>query len=354
MPNIDAVKFLRYLLLSTVLLWTGVSCNRSDYVSFSGYAQGGTYTVKIHMDGVKQTPEAIHDSVERILTEIDTTLSGYNKGSMLSRFNRGEAVVPSEMFLELYDFSRRYFEMSEGALDVAAGPVFNIWGFGFTTEEMPSQARIDSVLALSGMKRLVPSLRTVVREDGRLYPGDAVTDGGAPPILNYNAVAQGYSCDRVARYLYSIGVKDMLVDIGEIYCDGVNPSGKPWTVGVDSPVDGNNTPGRQLSGILASSGGPQGIVTSGNYRKFYIRDGHKYGHTLDPRTGYPAQDSLLSATIIAPTAADADATATWAMVLGFERAKALIQSREDLEGLLIYAGEGEEMKQWASPGMNLQ
>ena len=167
--------------------------------------------------------------------------------------------------------------------------------------------------------------------------------------LNFNAIAQGYSCDKVAEYLYSIGVKDMLVDIGEIFCDGLNPSGKPWRVGVDKPKDSNNTPGAEMNGIWESNGGPQGVVTSGNYRKFYIKDGKKYSHTIDPRSGYPVQHNLLSATIIAPTAMEADAYATYCMVIGLEAAKQFIESRQDLEGYLIYG----DFESWASPGFRL-
>lgn len=339
------------ILLAAVLL----SCtNPGGYVAVQGYAQGGTYTVKFNRAGIGEAPEVIHAAIDSILQRVDTTLSGYNKGSMLSRFNRGETVVPNDLFLDIYDFSRAYFEASEGALDVAAGPVFDIWGFGFTADSLPPQVRVDSALAISGMKRLVPSLREVLQPDGSLRPQDVITSGEAPARLNYNAVAQGYTCDLVAAYLHSLGVKDMLVDIGEIFCEGVNPSGRPWSIGVDRPFDGNNTPGKELDGIWASSGGAQGVVTSGNYRKFFIKDGQKYGHTLDPRTGYPARDSLLSATIVMATAADADAVATWAMVLGFEKARELILTRPDMEGYLIYAGAGDEMKQWASPGFNLR
>ena len=141
----------------------------------------------------------------------------------------------------------------------------------------------------------------------------------------------------------------MLVDIGEIFCDGLNPSGKPWRVGVDKPKDGNNTLGADLDGIWESDGGPQGVVTSGNYRKFYIKDGVKYSHTIDPRTGYPVQHNLLSATIIAPSAMEADAYATYCMVIGLEAAKEFIESRDDLEGFLIYG----DFETWASSGFNL-
>jgi len=135
------------------------------------------------------------------------------------------------------------------------------------------------------------------------------------------------------------------VDIGEIFCEGVNPSGRGWTIGVDNPVDGNDTPGADIKGIWQSDGSPCGIVTSGNYRKFYVKDGKKYAHTIDPRTGYPVTHDLLSATVVAPTAAEADALATACMVLGPAQAAALIESRPDLEGYLITSGGS-----WMSDG----
>ena len=153
----------------------------------------------------------------------------------------------------------------------------------------------------------------------------------------------------VASYLYGIGVKDMLVDIGEIFCDGLNPSGKPWTIAVDTPIDGNQTPGESTSGLWSSDGGPHGVVTSGNYRKFYIKDGRKYSHTIDPRNGYPVSHQLLSATIIAPRGAEADAYATFCMVIGLDKAREFIDSRPDLEGMLIYEKDGE-MRSWRSGG----
>ena len=163
------------------------------------------------------------------------------------------------------------------------------------------------------------------------------------------------SCDVVAAYLYGLGVKDMLVDIGEIFCDGVNPGGKPWRVGVDRPFDGNNDPGTDLDGIWESQNAPCGIVTSGNYRKFYVHDGKKYAHTIDPRTGYPVQHNLLSATIVAKDATDADAYATYCMVIGLEKAKEFIErSPDDLAGYLIYADENGEMHEWASANFNLK
>jgi len=350
------------------------------------------------------------------------------------------------MLMRMYARSYDFWQETEGALDVAAGPIFDIWGFGFRNDSLPSDEKILETLSVSGMGRLVPTMEEALLPDGRIcaarlliscpersaqksasertarhygVPNDAENgegphnnqprkgvNAGSPceafgtlPRLNFNAIAQGYSCDTVASYLNSLGVKDMLVDIGEILCRGVNPSGKPWKVGVDRPTDGNDTPGADLDGVWQSNGIPvtdrelqvstrgaewtgdggscqfgtaQGIVTSGNYRKFYRRDGHKYAHTIDPRSGYPAENELLSATIVAPSAEMADAYATYCMVIGLEAAKQFILGRPEIEGYLIYTFSDEmqsveanstggdssnyvdsPMAEWSSPGFKL-
>ena len=148
----------------------------------------------------------------------------------------------------------------------------------------------------------------------------------------------------VARYLYSVGVKDMLVDIGEIWCDGLNPSGQPWAVGID-----------RIESVWVSQGGPKAIVTSGNYRQFYIRDGRKYAHTIDPVTGYPVTHNLLSATVVSSvSSADADALATWCMVLGVSGAKDLILGNSSLEGCLVYEDADGALRTWYSPGFTVR
>jgi len=335
------------------ILAATLSCSRSSYVQFSGYAQGGTWSVKANLAGVKTKPAEIQKGIEAILEEIDTTLSGYNKASQLSRFNAGESVEPSPMFREVLEAAINFWKETDGALDCAAGPLFDIWGFGFKTDSLPSDDLVRRTLASCGMARLVClETGTICSEKTDICSQIMAKKGTNQPTLNFNAIAQGYSCDKVAQYLYGIGVKDMLVDIGEIFCDGVNPAGKPWRVGIDRPKDGNNTPGAEIDGIWESDGGPHGIVTSGNYRKFYIRDGVKYSHTIDPRTGYPVQHKLLSATIVAPTAMEADAYATACMVEGFEAARDFILSCDGLEGCLIRETPGQPGNDgiWTSPG----
>ncbi len=231
---------------------------------------------------IKAEPEEIRDSVDAILRGIDASVSGYNKNSLLSRFNAGETIVPDRIFMDIYNHAHEIYNETEGVVDVASAPLFDIWGFGFANDAFPSHEEVMRVMEGAGMARLKVVMS--VEQDGNLDAEDMILEGEALPKLNYNAIAQGYSCDLVAEYLYSIGVRDMMVDIGEIFCDGHNPSGQSWALGIDRPVDGNNTPGAQIHGIYRAPEGPHGIVTSGNYRKFYVRDGKKYAHTIDPRT----------------------------------------------------------------------
>ena len=292
-----------------------LSCSR--YIELHGYAQGGTWSVKADLRGSDATKDVLQYEIDSILTLVDTTFSGYNRGSIVSRLNEGKDVVTNPVFDQLLSISDSLRDLSGGVFDVHSAPLFDIWGFGFKADSLPDREEIDKAL-----------------EECR-----------AGKRLNFNAIAQGYTCDLVARCLKSHGISNMLVDIGEIYLEGVNPKGKPWCIGIDTPADGNNSPGASLSGIWTSDGGAHGIVTSGNYRKFYVKDGQKYAHTIDPRSGYPVRHNLLSATVVAPTATEADAIATWFMVIGFEEARQKAEADPGIEACLITSDEI-----WYSPG----
>ena len=329
------------MLLTIAVAFLVNACTPRDrYITISGYAQGGTYTVKLNLRGkdgrIKPEPEEIRDSINTILLKIDNTLSGYNRNSLLSRYNAGEVSLSESLsdslFRKLYSYSVMVYEETDGVVDAAAGPLFDLWGFGFRSGDFPSDAEVIELKESVGMKNMLLS---------------------GKGMLNFNAIAQGYSCDLVAEYLYSIGVQDMMVDIGEIFCDGRNPSGQPWSLGIDKPVDGNNEPGAQIQGVFRAPEGPHGIVTSGNYRKFYMKDDKKYSHSIDPRTGYPVTHNLLSATIVANDALTADAYATYCMVVGLEESKEFLESRTDLEGCLIYDENGL-FKTWCSEGFVLE
>ena len=226
-------RIVRIIFFLVVLMCMSSCSPRDRYMTITGFAQGGTYTVKLNLNGpdgmVKVRPEEIRDSVDAILQAIDNSVSGYNRKSLLSRFNAGEAIIPDEIFMDIYGHAYEIYELTEGVVDVAAAPLFDIWGFGFANDSLPSSDKVAQVLAESGMDRLGKNMKSAA--DSGLSASEMLEDEGVLPKLNYNAIAQGYSCDLVAEYLYSIGVKDMLVDIGEIFCDGKNPSGQPWSLG---------------------------------------------------------------------------------------------------------------------------
>ena len=319
---------IRICLLAALLL---AGCGHpSNYIRIEGFAQGGTYHVICSPDVRVREPE-LRTRIDSLLLEIDNSLSGYNKGSLLSRLNAGEDLPLNDLFLGCFNRSKEIWAESGGAFDPSAAPLFDLWGFGFTDKGSVRQEAIDSILAFVGMDLL--SLEA--REDGwHLVKAD-------PRIrLNFNAIAQGFSADAVAALLDGAGAGNYLVDIGrEIRCKGVNASGETWRVGLDRPSDGNMEEGRDLQAIIHVS--DCGIVTSGNYRKFYIEDGRKYAHTIDPSTGRPVTHNLLSATVIAGDSTTADAYATWLMVIGEARAREILAARPDLEALLVYDEDGE-------------
>lgn len=294
--------------------------NASQYITIEGFAQGGTYTVKANTTA---EAEYLKNGIDSILNVIDYAVSGYNKASLLSRYNAGAEITPDDspeyrVFSELSSYCDSIRIATGGAVDTRAAALFDVWGFGFKNNQMPGEQQVEEAMADRSK-------------------------------MNFNAVAQGYSADLVAAYLDRNGVKDMLVNIGgEMLTRGHNAKGMQWRMGIDKPVDGNNTPGAQLSGTFDMPVEQYAVVTSGNYRKFYVKDGTKYSHTVDPRTGYPVQHSLLSATILAPTSALADALATYCMVIGPDQAKSFILSRSDIEGCLI-----TDTEIWSSPGLKL-
>lgn len=318
------------LILTTSLLLC--SCSRTQpYVRIEGFAQGGTYHVICSpVRGLGE--QALRSEIDKRLLAIDFSLSGYNKGSLLSRLNAGEDLPLDSLLIGCFTRSKEIWAETEGAFDPSAAPLFDLWGFGFANKGKVTDEAVDSVLALIGMDRF----RLETREDGTTH----LVREDPRMKLNFNAIAQGYSCDIIARFLDSLGCRAYLVDIGrEIICKGLNESGTAWRIGLDKPTDGNMEEGRDLQAILEVS--DCGIVTSGNYRKFYIENGQKYAHTIDPKTGRPVSHNLLSATVVAKDAATADAYATWLMVVGVDKARAILSGRPDLEALLVYEEDGQ-------------
>ncbi len=327
-------KSLFTLLLIVIHVIAGCSTGKGRYEHVEGYAQGGTFHI-IYSRPVNVKSAQVEQKVNDLLNAIDNSLSGYNKGSLLSRFNAGEEITPDSLFIEVFNRSKEIWLESSGAFDPSAAPLFDLWGFGFGNRETVTQEIIDSTLLLVSMdlisiKGSGDSARVVKK-----IPGVK---------LNFNAIAQGYTCDVITRALDDFGCTDYLVEVGrEIVCKGLSARGDKWRVGLDKPLDGNFDEGAHLQEIITISDGA--LVTSGNYRKFYVENGEKRAHTIDPATGRPVTHNLLSATVIASDGATADAYATWMMVIGFEKAREWALQRNDVEVYLVY-GEQDSMKVW--------
>lgn len=343
----------KMLLLALVNALAAASCSENEsnpgYVVTEGFAQGSTYRIIYHIpDSLLQDSVAFNNAAEDSIAvwfkRIDNAVSGYNKNSEISMYNNGLTNNVGSIFADIFEESLKYYEISGGLFDPSAAPLFDIWGFGFKNGTEPSKQAIDSVKALVGMNKL--SLN-------RTSKGAVIStcDSLASNViqLNFNAIAQGYTSDYFGRGLERMGIEDYLVEIGgEMLCKGVNSKGELWKVGIDKPVDGNNISGQMIQAVIAVSG--KGIVTSGNYRKFYIKDGQKYSHTINPLTGYPVTHSLLSATVIAPSSTEADAYATMFMVMGLEDSQKFLEAHPELDALLVYQDD-DKLKQFATPGI---
>lgn len=314
------------------LIFTSCKEKKTVINNFSGFAQGSTYSI-VYDNNKNISPENLKLKVEKILHDFDMSLSVYKDSSIISRLNRNEDIVPDSFFTEVFTKSAMISEMTGGTFDITVGPLVNAWGFGPDAHKNFTESKRDSLLKLVGMNK-------VSLVNGRLVK----TDPGIR--LDVNAIAQGYSVDVVCRFFNDLGFKNYLVEIGgEVRARGTK-AGAPWRIGIDKPVDNNMSPGETLQAIIRIS--DKALATSGNYRKFYIEDGVKYSHEIDPRTGYPARNTLLSATIITNECAMADGIATACMVMGTKDAIDFINNNQQFTAYFVFSDESGNYKTWMS------
>jgi FAD:protein FMN transferase len=329
------IKRLLSVLTLLVLLTMSCNTNKNVFENFTGFTQGSTYSI-VYDNKKNINPVDIKQDVEKILHDFEMSLSIYQDSSVISKINRNEDVVPDTFFIEIFRKSVLVSEMTDGAFDITVGPLVRAWGFGPDEHKNFRAEKRDSLMKLVGMEKI--SLK-----NGRLVKSD-------PGIcLDVNAIAQGYSVDVICRYFDHLGIRNYLVEIGgEVRAKG-KKAGSLWRIGIDRPEDNNLSPGQTLQGIIKIT--DRALSTSGNYRKFYIEDGVKYSHEIDPKTGYPAKSTLLSATILADECALADGIATASMVIGKERTIKFLEIHPEIEAYLVYSDEGGNFKTWMSDGL---
>jgi thiamine biosynthesis lipoprotein len=321
------------VILVAILVITG--CSGHEYPAINGFTQGTTYHIM-----VEKTPGldimALRQQTEALLAEVDNSLSIYNDTSVISMINSNRSDIADSLLRQVFRISSMVSSQSGGLFDITIGPLVEAWGFGPDAMKRFDESMLDSLLALVGMDKLHLDGDRLVKADPHMY-------------IDVNAVAQGYTVDLVADLLTRSGITQYLVEVGgEVRTMG-NKHGKGWIVGIDTPADGNYIPGVDLQARIRLDN--SSLATSGNYRKFYVENGIKYSHTIDPRTGYPVRHTLLSATIISREAAVADAWATACMVAGLDNAISFIEENDFLEGYLIYSDDKGVMKGWVSKGL---
>lgn len=316
------------LIVGTVII---ISQQRNmPYQKDTGYVFGTVYNITY------QSEENWQSEIEAELKKVDEEFSMFNKQSTVSKINRNEEVSLSDDFLEVYDLARQVNKSTGGACDITVAPLVNAWGFGFKGQQMPTAHEVDSLMRYVGMDKVrLTAARRIAKEHPQVS-------------LDFSAVAKGYGSDRVARFLRGKGITNYMVEIGgEIVASGVNGERRPWRIGVTKPTEDTLEVGQELQTVINIT--DIAMATSGNYRNFYYKGGKKYAHTIDPKTGYPVQHNILSATVLAKSCAMADAYATAFMVLGLEGTRQVLDKHPELMAYLIYNDKDGKYAVWYSP-----
>ena len=313
-----------------------------DKKTIQGNTQGTTFTIKTSDDSLRVKPI----DISKLLTDFDLELSGYIPNSILSKINSSDSGLTVEndtYFTKCYLISQEIYKNTNGAFDPSVFPIVKAWGFFKNMEKVPSNEEIDSLLNFIGFENGLHH----TFDDGIFYKNTPSFQ------LDFNAIAQGQSADVIGDFLEVKGHENYFIEVGgEIKVKGLNNDGQPWIIGIDEPTeinDGHNT--RKLENYLSISNG--GIATSGNYRKFHQKNGKKYSHTLNPKTGFPVEHNLLSTTVIAETAAMADGYATAFMTLGVEKTMQFLAENPSLqiEAYLLFENDAGRIERMYTNGM---
>lgn len=323
------IVFLLLLVIGTVLI---IRQQRNlPYQHNEGFVFGTVYHVTY------QHNKDLQENIEAEMKKVDDALSTFNKNSILSKVNQNEPVELNDMFKDVFNMAEQISKETDGAFDITVAPMVNAWGFGFKKGTPPTKHVVDSLKSLVGYQKVRLESGRIIKQDPRI-------------MLDCSAIAKGYGVDVVANYLKKEGIENFIVEIGgEVVSSGISEKRLPWKIGVTKPVDDSIRQDQELQTILNVTN--KAMATSGNYRNFYYKNGKKYAHTIDPKTGYPVQHGILSATVLADQCAVADAYATSFMVMGLDKTKEILKKHPELMVYIIYADSRGNNKIWYSPSM---
>lgn len=291
--------------------------------TLSGKTMGTFYTIKF-ISARKESLSVWKEKVDTRLTEVNKRLSMFDPGSELSLFNRQETGVPvtiSSDFHAILVTGRQLYQLTQGAWDGTVKPLVDLWGFGTKKEagHFPDMDEINTALSRTGFNHID------IRESRVISKARAVT-------LDLGSIAKGYGVDAIASLFISSGIHDLLVEIGgELYASGRNKKGRPWSVGISRPD--KEYAHQDIYKIVRLEN--QAIATSGNYRNFFEKDGKTFSHIINPRTGFPADSNIVSASVIAKDCTFADGLATALMIMDVKQGLTLVNRLENTECLII-------------------
>lgn len=317
-------KSLGYLIMGVLViifafLFYSPFKKQKEYIHNEGKAQGTYYSATyLQPDG-----KDLQAEIEKLFNEFDLSLSTYNPNSIISKINKNNDSVVTDVYFEtMFEAAQKVSEHTNGAFDITVAPLVNAWGFGFGNHERNKAPDVEKLLPLIGYQKVKLVNHKLIKENPNI-------------MIDASAIAQGYSADLIAQLFEKNNCENYMIDIGgEIVCKGVNPKGELWHIGIDKPVDDPENANGELQTIVNVSN--VGLTTSGNYRQFYYKDGKKLAHTINPRTGLPVEHNLLSATVVASNCTLADAYATAFMVLGVDSALKVCKTIEGMDCYLIY------------------
>lgn len=284
-----------------------------------------------------QSDKNLQAGIDSTLAEVDNSLSPFNKQSIITAINNGEDIEVNGMFTDVFTLAKEVSAQTEGAFDITVAPLVNLWGFGFKNMNNVTDSTVDSLLQFVG-------INSVSLSNGHIKKEHPET------MLDCSAIAKGYGVDAVGIYLEKMGVSNYMVEIGgEVRLRGNNPRGDLWSIGINKPIDDSLSVSNDIQQVVRTTN--LSMATSGNYRNFYIKGGKKYAHTIDPRTGYPVQHTILSSTVLANDCATADAYATSFMVLGLDGAKKVLKAHPELRVFFILSKDDGTIEEWYSENM---
>jgi thiamine biosynthesis lipoprotein len=295
-------------------------------IVISGRTMGTTYSIKAYGPFLTDV-QLIKTSVEKQLKAINLSMSVFKKNSEISRFNRDSTtqMKVSEDFFSVLKTAEYIWKQSGGALDGTVSPLIEIWGFGRNKKKtVPTKEQIDTALKKTGFQNI------------KLY--DGIIRKLKPGItLNLGSIAKGFAVDKVSSVLKKMGIDNFFVEIGgEIYVSGKKPGGTKWVIGINTPSKNASL----KSYFRAMELQDQAIATSGDYRNFFQNGDKSYSHIINPNTGYPVSNDVVSVSIVAKNCTLADGLATSIMVMGVDKGIMLLNKLEDVEGLIVVKDKG--------------